>query len=51
MIAVDSSVVIAALASWHEAHNSACAAITEAEVQRALRTYRAMGVGVRFIEA
>jgi predicted nucleic acid-binding protein len=33
MIAVDSSVVIAALAPWHEAHSSARAAIVEAEVQ------------------
>jgi predicted nucleic acid-binding protein len=33
MIAVDSSVVIAALAPWHEAHSSARAAIIEAEVR------------------
>jgi predicted nucleic acid-binding protein len=33
MIAVDSSVVIAALAPWHEVHSSARAAITEAEVR------------------
>ncbi len=33
MIAPDSSVVIAALAPWHEAHESARAAIAEAEVR------------------
>ena len=33
MIAPDSSVVIAALAPWHEAHESARAAIVEAEVR------------------
>lgn len=33
MIAPDSSVVIAALAPWHEAHGSARAALLEAEVR------------------